>query len=66
MKTIDIATLETVTGGAGAAPIVSPCARLNVLPLGQATGRDLALANRFCGVPLPTAKEKRDAKHIFF
>ena len=70
LTTIDTIALDTVTGGQN---IFTPCARLDNLTLKQirdegkeAGGKDLAQANWSCGVPLPTAKQKRDAKHIYF
>jgi hypothetical protein len=60
LKTID---LDSVTGGQA---VFSPCARFNNLPVAKATAKDLAIANRFCSVKLPTRADKEWAKHIAF
>ena len=66
MKTIDILALETVTGGAGRAGIVSPCVGLANKKLLEASADDIAQAKVSCGLKLPNRRQLRNARNRVF
>ena len=64
MKTIDIALLDSVTGG-----FVSPCmpgGSLSKISVLDASQNDLAVAVAQCGKKLPTKAQLKAAGHIRF
>jgi len=68
MKTIDIALLDSVTGGQEAG-FVSPCmpgGELSKISLLDASQKDIALAVAQCGKKLPTKAQLKAAGQIRF
>ncbi len=68
MKTIDILTLDSVTGGAARRPtnIVSPCFSLMNKKLLEASADDIAQAKVSCNLKLPTRRQIRNARNRVF
>ena len=59
IESIDIAALETVTGG-----VHSPCPAIRATPFGELSKKDIAMGFAQCQVPQPSKKMIDAAKQI--